>query len=257
MRYGSCKSQAPALLAGGVVAGPQGRPLVAPSRLADTSSPLHLRARARAVALPPITAGADDHQPVAPRAVEHPVALLDGRAPATEDWTQGPPPAILTLSVESSLRRWHRSPGPLANPLQAWASSSRWRLCSTAPIEGRSRDRRSRWRSTIRQSARRRLAVGVNEIQGKNHIQGVRLAGTRSIRLQPEEGENQIQGALRRGERTTSRADARGEPDFPLRPKPPENRGFKPPLTAQPSIKTSHVLEAMNSPFPLSRSVHP
>jgi hypothetical protein len=180
MRYGSCDSQTPTLLTGGVVAGPQGCPLVAPSRLADTSSSLHLRARARAVALPPITAGADDHQPGAPRAVEHPVALLDGRAPATEDWTRRPPPAILTLSVVLSLRRWHRSPGSLVNPLQAWASSSRWRLRSTAPIEGRSRDRRSRRRLAIRRSARRRLAVGVNEIQTKNHIQGVRLAGTKS-----------------------------------------------------------------------------
>ncbi len=31
------------------------------------------------VALPPIATGADDHQPAAPRAVEHAVALLDGR----------------------------------------------------------------------------------------------------------------------------------------------------------------------------------
>lgn len=52
MRYGSCKSQAPALLAGSVVARPQGRPLVASSRLADALLPLGLRAVGRAVPLP-------------------------------------------------------------------------------------------------------------------------------------------------------------------------------------------------------------
>jgi len=146
MRYGSCKSHAPPLLAGGVVAGPQGCPLVASSRLADALSPLHRSAPVRAETLPAVTAGADDHQPAAPPAGEHPVALLDGRAPATEDWTEVPPPAILTASVESSLRRWHRSPGRLVNPLQAWASSSRWGLRSTAPVEARSRNRPSRRR---------------------------------------------------------------------------------------------------------------
>ena len=80
MRYGSCNSQPPALLAGGVVAGAQGCLLVALARFPDTSSPLHLAAPGRAVTLPTVAAGADDHQPAAPRAIEHPVALLDGQA---------------------------------------------------------------------------------------------------------------------------------------------------------------------------------
>ena len=117
MRYGTCNSRAPALLAGGVVAGPQGRPLVTPSCLADASSPLHLAAVGRAVPLPTVAARADDHQPVAPRAVEHPVALLDDWAPATEGWTQRPPPAILSFNAVLSLWRWHRSPGRYANDL--------------------------------------------------------------------------------------------------------------------------------------------
>jgi hypothetical protein len=49
--------------------------------------------------MPPIATSADDHQPVAPRAVEHPVALVDDRAPATEHWTPEPPPAILSSST--------------------------------------------------------------------------------------------------------------------------------------------------------------
>ncbi len=117
MRYGSCKSQAPALLAGGVVACPVTCPLVAPSCLANASSPLHLAAVGRAVPLPTVAARADDHQPVAPCAVEHPVALVNGQTPATEDWTQRPPPAILSSNVVLSLWRWHRSPGRYLNDL--------------------------------------------------------------------------------------------------------------------------------------------
>jgi hypothetical protein len=105
MRYGCYNPRSPALLAGGVVAGPYGCPLVAPSRIADAMSPLQLAAVGRAVALPAVAAGADDHQPAAACAVEHPVALLDDRAPATEGWTPGPPPAILTSSLLLSLWR--------------------------------------------------------------------------------------------------------------------------------------------------------
>ena len=39
MRYGGRNSQPPALLAGGVVAAPQGRPLVVIPRIADASFP--------------------------------------------------------------------------------------------------------------------------------------------------------------------------------------------------------------------------
>ena len=117
MRYGSCNSRAPALLAGGVVACPVTCPLVASSRLADALCAVHLDAVDRAVALPAIAVGADDHQSVAPCAVEHPVALVNGQAPATEDWTPWPPPAILSFSVVLSPWRWHRSPGRYANDL--------------------------------------------------------------------------------------------------------------------------------------------
>jgi len=117
MRYGTCNSRAPTLLAGGVVACPVTCPLVASSRLADALFALHLDAVGRAVALPAVAVGADDHQPVAPCAVEHPVALVNGQAPATEDWTPWPPPAILSLSVVLSPWRWHRSPGRYPNDL--------------------------------------------------------------------------------------------------------------------------------------------
>lgn len=167
MRYGSCKSQAPALLAGGVVARPQGRKRVAPPRLAEASPPLHLGAVDRAVALPAVAPAADDHPPVAPRAVQHPVALLDDRAPATEAWTPEPPPAILTASVASSLRRWPRSPGPLVTPLQAWASSSRWRPCSTEPMGSWSRDRRSRGHRRRPSGLRSADPLSGNQIQAR------------------------------------------------------------------------------------------
>ena len=113
MRYGSCKSQSPALLAGSVVARSQRRLPVSPARLADAPPPLHLGAVGRAITLPPIATGADDHQPTAPRAVEHPVALLDGRAPATEGWTQRPPPAILSLIAVFIALAVARKPRPL------------------------------------------------------------------------------------------------------------------------------------------------
>jgi len=87
MRYGCYKPRTPTFLASGVVAGPVASLLVASSRLADASLALYLAAVGRAVAISAVAAGADDHQPVAPRAVEYPVALLDGQAPATEDWT--------------------------------------------------------------------------------------------------------------------------------------------------------------------------
>ncbi len=167
MRYGSCNLYAPTLLAGGVVARPQGCPLVAPSRLAEASPPLYLGAGGRAVALPPVAATADDHQPVAPRAVQHPVALLDGRAPATEDWTPRPPLAILIASVASSLRRWPRSPGPLVTPLQAWASSSRWRPCSTEPMGGGSRHPRSRGHRRRSSGLRSTDPLSGNQIQAR------------------------------------------------------------------------------------------
>jgi len=152
MRYGCYKPRAPSLLAGCVVAGPMARPLVAPSRLADASFALHMTAVGRAVAIPAVAAGADDHLPAAPRAVEHPVALLDGRTPATEDWTPGPPSTTLCLMFVVSLWRWHRSPG---RRITAWASSSRCGPCFTVRIGGWSRQHRSR-----RRRSRRRWGSG-------------------------------------------------------------------------------------------------
>ena len=61
MRYGCYNSRAPALLTGGVVAGPGACLLVASSRFADASFALHLNAVGRAVALPAVAASADDH----------------------------------------------------------------------------------------------------------------------------------------------------------------------------------------------------
>jgi len=208
MRYGCYNSRAPALLAGGVVARPQGRLLVAPPRLADAPPPLHSGAVGRAVALSPVTAAADDHQPVAPRAVQYPVALLDEAAPATEDWTQRPPPAILSSTVLSSLWRWHRSPGSLVNPLQAWASSSQWSPCSTAPSGGWSPGRSvtaaigeavvcslpARCRGGTRSRARTTSTVCA---RGQPDPGGMRLGASRSIRLQAEEEDNQIQEKTR------------------------------------------------------------
>ena len=97
MRYGCYNPRAPVFLAGGVVAGSDGCPLVAPSRLAGVLFALHLGTVGRAIALAAVATGADDHQPAAPCAIEHPVALVDDRAPATDGWTQRPPPAILSL----------------------------------------------------------------------------------------------------------------------------------------------------------------
>ena len=134
-------------------AGSQACLLVAPSRLADASSPLHLRARVRAVALPAVaalqmTTSRWHHAQLNIRWLSSMAGL-----PPTGEWTPGPPPAILTASVVSSLWRWRRSPGRLVNPLQAWASPFRWRLCSTAPIGGWSRDPRSCGPSTRPRSA--------------------------------------------------------------------------------------------------------
>lgn len=78
MRYGCYKPRAPFLLAGGVVAGAVGRLLVASYRFSGILGPLLLAAMGRAVSLTSIAAGADGHQPAAPRTVEHPVALIDG-----------------------------------------------------------------------------------------------------------------------------------------------------------------------------------
>jgi hypothetical protein len=78
MRYGCYKARAPALLAGGVVAGSQGCPLVASARLPDAPPALDLAAVDRTVTLPTVAAGADGHQSAAPPAVEHSVALFDG-----------------------------------------------------------------------------------------------------------------------------------------------------------------------------------
>ncbi len=203
MRYGSCNLYAPAFLAGRVVARPQGRLLVTPSRLAEASLPLHLGAGGRAVPLPPVAATADDHQPVAPRAVQHPVALLDDRAPATEDWTPGPPPTIVRSTVVLPLWRWPRSPGPLVTPLQAWASSSRWRPCSTEPMGDGSRHPRSRGH---RRRSSDLLTAGPwsgNQSQSKNHIHGMRLEGTKS-RTCASEKTTSIP-CRRRAERTRSR----------------------------------------------------
>ena len=113
MRYGCYNSRSPALLASGVVARPGACPLVAPSRLADALFASHLAAVGRAVALPAVAAGADDHQAAAARTVEHPVALVDDRAPATEDWTPGPPPAILSLIVVVIALAVTQKPRPL------------------------------------------------------------------------------------------------------------------------------------------------
>lgn len=78
MRYGCYKPRAPALLASGVAAGAVGCPLVASYRFSDVRHPLLLPAMARAVAMASVAQGADGHLPVAPCAVEHPVALVDG-----------------------------------------------------------------------------------------------------------------------------------------------------------------------------------
>ena len=75
--FGCYNSQAPALLAGGVVACPERGPLVSPPRFADAVPPLPLGSAGGAVALAPVAAAANDHQPVASGAVEHPVAVLD------------------------------------------------------------------------------------------------------------------------------------------------------------------------------------
>ena len=99
MRYGCYNLPPPALLAGGVFACSQESPLVSPAGLADAVPPLHLGTTGRAVALPAVTVPADDHQAVASCAVQHPVAVLEGPAPATEDWTKCPPSAILSLNV--------------------------------------------------------------------------------------------------------------------------------------------------------------
>ena len=82
MRYGGYnprgRPQAPELLASGVVAGAVGRLLVAFYRFSDVGGPLLPATMGRAVALPPIAMGADRHLLVASRAVEQPVALVDG-----------------------------------------------------------------------------------------------------------------------------------------------------------------------------------
>lgn len=78
MRYGCYNPRAPFLLAGGVVAGPQGCLLVSPCCLVQALLPLGLPAMGRAVSLTSIATGADGHQPAASRTVEHPVALVDG-----------------------------------------------------------------------------------------------------------------------------------------------------------------------------------
>lgn len=119
MRYGCYKARAPALLAGGVVAGPLRRPLVASSRLPDAPSALRLAAVVRAVALPAVTAGADDHQPVAPCAVEHPVAQVHGSgschrgldAVATAGDTQPISCAVIALAVTQKPRPLRQRPG--------------------------------------------------------------------------------------------------------------------------------------------------
>jgi len=106
MRYGSRDSQPPTLLASGVVAGPERAPLVASTGLADASAAPGLGATRRAVTLSTVTPAADDYLPVAPGAVEHAVAVLDGcQLPATEGWTQPPPFAILSFVRCLSLRR--------------------------------------------------------------------------------------------------------------------------------------------------------
>ena len=195
MRYGSCNSQSPALLAGGVVACSQRRLLVSPARLADAPPPLHLGAVGRAITLPPIATGADDHQPTAPRAVEHPVALLDGRTPATEGWTQRPPPAILSLIAVFIALAVARKPRPL-----------RQRLGFVLSVEALFY-RTDRWpvtRPSVAWAARSPPACGRRG--------------------------NQIQGHCARGKEPHPPL-MREENQTPLSPKPPENRAFQPPLT--------------------------
>lgn len=114
MRYGCYHLPAPALLAGGVVACPEGGLLVSPAGFADAVPPLHLSAVDRAVTLASVAAAADDHQAVTPRAMEHPVTLLDGPAPATEDWTQCPPSTILSLNVRVIALAVTQKPKPFA-----------------------------------------------------------------------------------------------------------------------------------------------
>jgi len=267
MRYGCYNSRAPALLAGGVVAGPDGCLLVAPSRFADASFALHLGAVGRAVALPPITTSADDHQPVAAPAVEHPVAFLDGQAPATEGWTKRPPPAILSsLTVVLSLWRWHRSPDCYANGLgfvlsvEALFYRTDWQpvtWASVAPAMGG-----AVMRSLLARCREERdpgLEPHPRQADGENQLRGTRPRGTRITvyparagRATPREPPPRDEPdplacgrrrkttrsrrksdppGLRRGERTTSTASARGEPEPSLQLKPPENRAFKPPRT--------------------------
>ncbi len=209
MRYGSCNSRSPALLAGGVVARSQRRLLVSPARLADAPPPLHLSAVSRAITLPPIATCADDHQPAAPRAVEHPVALLDGRAPATEGWTQRPPPAILSLIAVFIALAVARKPRPL-----------RQRLGFVLSVETVFY-RTDRWTVTRPSAA---LAIV--------DIHGMRLGKPHPPLTLGGWGEP-YPGRVARGERTTSSADAPEEPEPPLRPKPPENRAFQPPPTVQ------------------------
>jgi len=209
MRYGCYNPRAPALLAGGVVAGPGACPLVASSRLADASFAMHLAAVGRAVAMPPIATSADDHQPVAPRAVEHPVALVDYRAPATEGWTPGPPPATLSLSLESSLWRWHRSPDCYANGLgfvfsveALFYRTNWWPVTHPSMMLGISDPAicplpaRYRGQRDPGQEPHRRYLPAGNQIQeacawGESHIQGTSASGKpRAIRLSVKEEEN-------------------------------------------------------------------
>ncbi len=90
----------------------------------------------------------------------------------------------------------------------AWASSSPWRPCSTAPIGGGSRAHRSCWRSTAGALPTR----GGEPDPGKYQIQGMCLGKNHIHESRLEGGENQIQGATRRGQRTTSSDHARKEP---------------------------------------------
>jgi hypothetical protein len=114
MRYGCYNLPPPALLAGGVVPRPHRRPLVSPRRFADAVPPLHVGTVGRTVTLPPVTVPADDYQSMAAGAVEHPVALLDGSAPATEDWTKCPPSAILSWNVRVIALAVTQKPKPFA-----------------------------------------------------------------------------------------------------------------------------------------------
>ncbi len=207
MRYGSCNSQSPALLAGGVVARSQRCLLVSPARLADAPPPLHLGAVGRAVALPSIATGADDHQPTTPRAVEHPVALLDGRAPATEGWTQRPPPAILSLIAVFIALAVARKPRPL-----------RQRLGFVLSVE------------TVFYRTDRWPVTQPSAVPPIGDIHGIRL-GKPYPRLAIGGWGEPYPGRVARGERTTSSAYTPGEPEPPLPPKPPENRASQPPPT--------------------------